>query len=48
MHAPVPKLAGDFAHFQSLLDKLMAKNPADRFQNETELFQALESLGAAA
>jgi serine/threonine protein kinase len=48
MHAPIPELPIEFADLQSLLEKLMAKNPEERFKNTSELFGALTNLGAAA
>jgi hypothetical protein len=42
--APVPKLAELLSVHQPLLDKLLAKEPADRFQSAAEV---LEHLGAA-
>ncbi|HEU4532058.1 MAG TPA: protein kinase [Steroidobacteraceae bacterium] len=43
-HAPAPRLAGDVARFQPLLDRLLAKAPADRFQTATEFLHALKGL----
>ncbi len=40
-HAPVPQMAGDVARFQPLLDRLLAKRPAERFQSATDFLQAL-------
>ena len=37
VHAPVPKLAELLSAHQQLLDRLLAKKPADRFQNAAEV-----------
>ena len=37
VHAPVPQLTGMLSVHQPLLDRLLAKNPADRFQNAAEV-----------
>jgi len=42
--APVPRLAELLSVHQPLLDKLLAKEPAERFQSAAEV---LEHLGAA-
>lgn len=35
--APVPRLAGPLSRFQRALDRMLAKNPEDRFQSTAEL-----------
>jgi serine/threonine-protein kinase PpkA len=42
--APLPVLPKGFNQFQPLLQKLLAKNPNERFDNAEQLIQALESL----
>ncbi len=42
--APVPKLPVVLSSYQSLLDKLMAKKPEDRFQTGKELIEDLQQL----
>jgi serine/threonine-protein kinase PpkA len=37
VHAPVPQLTGMLSVHQPLLDRLLAKNPEDRFQNAAEV-----------
>ncbi|MFN3586248.1 MAG: serine/threonine-protein kinase [Moraxellaceae bacterium] len=44
MNAPVPRLEGRLAHFQPLLDRLLAKNPAQRPQSGAELIRDIEAL----
>jgi len=39
--APVPRLAGAAAHFQPIVDRLLAKRPAERFQSASDLLLAL-------
>ncbi len=41
---PVPILPESLAHFQPIIDKLMAKKPEDRFQSGRELLKALDTL----
>ena len=43
--APVPTLPNELSRFQSMLDKMMAKNPADRYASAMD---ALENLPIAA
>jgi hypothetical protein len=37
VHAPVPQLTGMLSVHQPLLDRLLAKNPEDRFQSAAEV-----------
>jgi serine/threonine-protein kinase PpkA len=41
IHEPCPRLEGELAVHQALLDKMLAKNPDDRFQNAAQLCAAL-------
>ena len=41
VHEPIPELPAEKAKYQSLLNKLLAKNPDDRFQNTTQLITQL-------
>lgn len=45
--APIPKLPASYASYQKLLDKLLAKNPDDRFQRGRDLVAAIEELELA-
>lgn len=38
LHAPVPRLPARLGGYQFILDRLLAKDPADRFQSARELF----------
>jgi hypothetical protein len=38
MNAPLPQLPERLAGYQPILDRLLAKKPADRFQSARELF----------
>ncbi len=40
----VPRLPREWAHLQPLVDRLLAKSPADRFASAGEAAAALESL----
>ena len=42
VHAEVPRLPGEYAKYQPLLDKMLAKSADDRYQNANELIQALK------
>ncbi len=42
--APVPRLPAALAHFQPVIDRMMAKDPAQRQASATALLQELESL----
>lgn len=37
-HGPIPQLPGKLAGYQPIIDRLLAKKPADRFQSARELF----------
>ena len=41
LHADVPRLAPRLAGYQPILDRLLAKKPADRFQSARELFATI-------
>ncbi len=41
LNEPVPQLAGDLAHLQPLLERMLAKQPDDRFQSAAELAEKL-------
>ncbi len=41
LHAPVPNLPSQCAHLQPVLNKLLAKKTADRYQNTHEFLKAL-------
>jgi formylglycine-generating enzyme required for sulfatase activity len=38
---PIPRLPADKDHWQGLIDKALAKDPADRYQNADEFIEAL-------
>lgn len=44
MNAPIPKLEGRIAHFQPLLDRLLAKNAAQRPQSGAQVVREIEAL----
>ena len=46
-HAPIPVLPADLAVWQPLLERLIAKQPADRYQSSAELVAAVDALLAA-
>jgi eukaryotic-like serine/threonine-protein kinase len=46
-HAPIPRLPEDLAHLQPLLDKLLGKEPQDRYQSAAEICAATDLLLAA-
>jgi tRNA A-37 threonylcarbamoyl transferase component Bud32/class 3 adenylate cyclase len=46
LSAPVPTLPEAHRHLQPVLDKLMAKDPAQRYGSATDLLDALEALGS--
>lgn len=41
LHDPIPKLPFEYAHFQPVLDKLLAKKIVDRYRNAGEFLRAL-------
>jgi hypothetical protein len=43
-NAPVPPLTGAATRFQPLIDRLLAKRPAERFQTASDFLQALKGL----
>ncbi len=45
-HAGIPPLEGEAARFGDLVDRMMAKEPLDRFQTAEELLQAVIALGS--
>jgi tRNA A-37 threonylcarbamoyl transferase component Bud32 len=47
-HAPIPVLPPELDAWQPLLEKLLAKQPADRHQSSAELVSAIDALLAAA
>jgi serine/threonine-protein kinase PpkA len=42
--AELPEIAPQFASYEDLLRRMLAKLPADRFQSAAELLQALSAL----
>jgi len=46
LNSPIPKLEGRLSHFQPLLDRLMAKNAAERPHRGSEVVRELEALAA--
>ena len=48
LHAPIPRLPEELELMQPLLNKLMAKNPDDRYASTAELLNTLNDMGAAA
>jgi tetratricopeptide (TPR) repeat protein len=44
MNAPIPKLEGRIAHFQPLLDRLLAKNAAQRPQSGAQLIREIDAI----
>jgi formylglycine-generating enzyme required for sulfatase activity/tRNA A-37 threonylcarbamoyl transferase component Bud32 len=47
LQEPIPQLPGAFASFQPMLDKLLAKEPGQRYQTAVALQAAIDSLAAA-
>lgn len=48
VYEPVPPLPPEHARFQNIINKLLAKDPNDRYQNATELVAALKKHRAGA
>jgi serine/threonine-protein kinase PpkA len=44
MNAPIPKLEGRIAHFQPLIDRLLAKNAAQRPQSGAQLVREIDAI----
>jgi hypothetical protein len=42
--AELPKIAPELACYEALLQRLLAKSPADRFQSARELLQSIAGL----
>jgi eukaryotic-like serine/threonine-protein kinase len=42
LHAPIPKLPGDLAKYQPLIDGLLAKDPDERFQSANDVILGLD------
>jgi serine/threonine protein kinase len=42
-HAPIPRLPDDLAPWQPLLDKLLGKEPQDRYQSAAEICTAIDA-----
>jgi serine/threonine protein kinase len=45
IHAPVPQLPAEHRRFQPVLDRMMAKDRAQRFESAAALLDALQGLG---
>ena len=43
VYADIPKLPDDLIQFQEIIERLLAKNPDDRYQSATEFIKALEA-----
>ena len=43
-HMPIPQLPAEFAHWQELLERMLAKDPRDRYQSGAELCAAIDAL----
>jgi serine/threonine-protein kinase PpkA len=41
IHTPIPRLPSGLRRYQGLVDRLLAKEPAERFQSAAELIAAL-------
>ena len=48
LNSPLPRLPARFAQFQPFLDRLIAKDPDDRFSSAAEMIRALEQAGTGA
>jgi serine/threonine-protein kinase PpkA len=46
IHAPIPALPPNLRHLQPVIDRMMAKDPLQRFASATELLDALTEIGA--
>jgi serine/threonine-protein kinase PpkA len=46
-NSPPPTLPAEHATFQTLIDRLLAKEPEQRFHDATQLLLALDSFGSA-
>jgi serine/threonine-protein kinase PpkA len=44
LNKPIPSLPGRHRHYQGLVEKMMAKNPQDRFSSAQEMLQYLSAL----
>ena len=45
-HSPIPQLPPELGAWQGLLERLLGKEPADRFQSAAELVRAVEAIEA--
>ncbi len=48
LHAPIPLLPAGVAQYQPLIDRLLAKQPADRYDNAEALLAAMDAVSAEA
>ncbi|GAB2588165.1 hypothetical protein GCM10027034_20760 [Ramlibacter solisilvae] len=46
LHAPLPALPAHLRHLQPVLDRMMAKDPQQRYASATELLEVLMGIGA--
>jgi len=46
--APIPRLPSALKKYQALIDRLLAKNPAERFGSAQEVIVSLRALAPAA
>ena len=42
--SPIPRLPGELKYFQDLIDRFLAKDPDDRFQDTAEIFRGIDRL----
>lgn len=42
LRAPVPRLSADLADYQEIIDRMLAKNPADRYASADDLLEAID------